>query len=454
MAWQRLDAFDKKGLTMKIELISPSLRDRRNIGKVFYLPQMALALLASLTPPDIDISITDELVQPIDFDKEADLVGITVNTETAVRAYEVADEFRSRGVPVVLGGIHPKVAQNEAIQHANALVLGEAEGIWTQLLEDFRNGSLKTFYRSDMFPSLENSPPPRREIFQRNKYDTINLVQTSRGCPYACHFCSVSTLYGEGVRLRSVDDVIAEIKTLKGNKLFFVDDNIVGRTGYAKQLFTRLIPLKMKWVGQASVTVANKEEMLKLLHKSGCQGLFVGFETTSIDSLKQVGKIQNVNNNYFESIKKLHDNGILLLGSFIVGFDSDDKSCFERLLEFAVKSKIDIVNLCILTPYPGTALYEKMKEEKRLIDDKWWLKYDANDVVYKPKLMTREELCQGWIWTIRELYKLCPTLRRCIGGSGRRSLFGNILNWKVNMGFRMNAYAVPEESINPLTTTL
>lgn len=447
MQWQRFAAFDEWELAMKIELISPSLRNPRNIGKAFHLPQMALALIASLTPPDIDISITDELVQPIDFDKQADLVGITVNTKTAVRAYEIADEFRSRNVPVVFGGIHPKVAQHEAIQHANALVLGEAEGIWEQLLEDFRSGTLKTFYRSDRFPSLENFPLPRRELFHRVKYDTINLVQTSRGCPYACQFCSVSILYGKGVRLRPINDIIAEIKTLKGNKLLFVDDNIVGRTGYVKQLLTRLMPLKKKWIGQASVTVANKEEMLKLLHKSGCQGLFVGFETNSIDSLMEVGKIQNVNNDYFESIKKLHDNGISVLGSFIVGFDYDDKSCFERLLEFVVKSKIDVVDLGILTPYPGTVLYERMKKEKRLLNNKWWLKYDAEEVVYNPKLMTREELYQGWISTLRELYKLCPTLKRWIGGLGRRSFSGNILNWKANMAYRMNANAVPDESI-------
>lgn len=433
---------------MKIELISPLMRSPRNIGEAFHLPQMSLALLASLTPPEIDISITDELVQPIDFDKEADLVGITVNTKTARRAYEIADEFRSRSVPVVLGGIHPIVARHEAVQHANAIVLGEAEGKWMRLLEDFRNGSLKTVYSSDKFPSLELSPFPRRELFQSDKYDTVNLVQTSRGCPYACHFCSVSSLYGKGVRLRPVDNVIAEIKTLKGNKLFFVDDNIVGRTGYAKQLFTRLIPLKKKWIGQASITVANKKEMLKLLHKSGCEGLFVGFETNSIDTLEEIGKIQNINTNYFESVKKLHDNGISILGSFMVGFDNDDKSCFENLLEFVVTSKIDVVDISILTPYPGTVLYERLKAQKRLINDKWWLKYYADEVVYKPKLMTREELFQGRISTLREIYKIGPTLKRWIRSLSRPSLFGIIINWKGNMGYRMHAYAEAKDELD------
>lgn len=443
-----LEGFDEKELIMKIKLISPSLRGPRNLGRDFHFPQMALAILASLTPADIDISITDELVQPIDFDKKVDLVGITVSTKTAVRAYEIADEFRRRNIPVVLGGIHPNVAQPEAIQHADALVLGEAEGKWEQLLEDFKNGSLKRFYHSETMPSLENCPIPRRELFQEDKYDTINLIQTSRGCPYACHFCSVSSLYGEGVRLRPVDDVIAEIKTLKGDEILFVDDNIFGRTRYAKQLLTRLIPLKKKWVGQAAVTVANNEEVLKHLQKSGCAGLFIGFETNSRDNLKEVGKIQNINNDYIESVKKLHDYGMAVLGSFIVGFDGDDKSCFEKLLEFVEKSKIDVVDVTVLTPYPATVLYKRMKAENRLIDNNWWLKYDASDVAYKPKRMTREELCQGWIMTLKELYRLWPSLKRWIGGLGRRSLFGNYISLKANLGFRMNAYALPEKNID------
>lgn len=433
---------------MKIELISPGIRDPYEIGRTFRLPQMALALLASLTPSDIEISITDELFQPVCFDKKTDLVGITVNTRTSTRAYQIADGFRSRGVPVVLGGIHPKMAQYEAIRHANSIVLGEAEGIWTQLLEDFKNRRLRTIYSNNMPPCLENSPSPKRYLFQANKYDTINLVQTSRGCTYGCNFCSVSAFYGKRVRLRPVDNVIVEIKSLNGDELFFVDDNIFGNPGYAKQLLTRLVPLKKKWVGQASVTVANKCKVLKLLHKSGCQGLLVGFETTSTESLNEAAKYHNVQNDYLESIRKLHDNGIPILGSFIVGFDSDDKHCFERILEFALKSKIDVIDVHLLAPYPGTAIYKKMKNEKRLLDDIWWLKYSDNDVVFRPKLMTREELHQGWIWTMRELYKFSPILKRYIGGLGRRSLFSNILNWKVNMGLRTIAYARPVDIID------
>lgn len=426
---------------MKIELISPCLGDPRNIGKAFHLPQIGLALIAGLTPDDMDVSITDELVQPIDFSKSVDLVGITVTSKTAMRAYEIADEFRRRGVPVVLGGIHPTVESEEASQHADAVVIGEAEDVWSHVLEDCRKGELKKFYRSGEFPNLDRFPNLRRDLFQRDKYATLNLIQTSRGCPFSCHFCSVSAIYGKKVRLRPADSVIKEIENLEGSGVFFVDDNITGIPEYSRRLFTSLIPLGKKWIGQASVTVANNQEDLKILHQSGCQGLFIGFETTSVDSLKEVGKSQNINRDYFDAIKKLHDNGISLVGSFVLGFDSEDKSCFERLLDFSIKSGIDAADFSILTPYPGTVLYKRMEEENRLIYDRWWLNFAACEVVHRPKRMTVDELYQGYLWITKEFYKIRPILKRCVSGITRRSLFGNILNWQVNMGYRRNSYA-------------
>ncbi|CAB5080415.1 BchE/P-methylase family protein [Olavius algarvensis associated proteobacterium Delta 3] len=431
---------------MKLELISPFRKGPRNVGNAFHFPQMALGILASLTPSDVDVSITDELVQPIDLEKEVDLVGITVNTKTAVRAYEIADAYRSRGVSVVLGGIHPTVAKEEALMHASTLVLGEAEDVWSTLLEDFKNGKLKKLYRSDKLPNPKHIPHPRRQLFQEHRYVSVNLVQTSRGCPYSCDFCSVSSLYGNGVRLRPVDSVIAEVKHLSGNKLMFVDDNIVAVREHSKQLLGRLASLNKKWIGQTSINVADDDKMLKRLNRGGCLGLFVGLETTSTEGLKTVGKYQNINNDYIESVKKLHDNGIAVLGAFILGLDSDDESCFDRLLEFSLKSKIDVIQPSILAPYPATAIYSRLKEENRLIDDSWWLRYNADDVVYRPNRMTRVQLYEGWVRTMKELYKLRFALKRCLDGFSKRSLFGNILNWKGNMGYRKLAYAKSEKS--------
>jgi radical SAM superfamily enzyme YgiQ (UPF0313 family) len=278
-------------------------------------------------------------------------------------------------------------------------------------------------------------------------------VQTSRGCPFACHFCTVSALYGKGVRLKPVGNVIAEIETLQGNELFFVDDNIVGRTDYTKDLLTRLVPMKKKWVGQATITVAKNNKLLKLIHDSGCEGLFIGFETVSIHGLKEVGKLQNISYDYFESINRLHDNGISIMGSFIVGFDSDGTSCFENLLEFVSKSRIDLVDISVLTPYPGTVLYAKLKDEHRLIDESWWLKYDSDEVVFKPKQMDREELCAGRNWVLKEIYRLGPTLKRWGIGLNRRTIFGNMLNWKVGMGYRRNAYSDNARDEEPVEET-
>lgn len=433
---------------MKIKLISPSLQGPRNLDEDFHFPQMALALLASLTPPDIEVSIIDELFQSIEYDEDVDLVGITVNTKTSRRAYEIAEKFRYYEIPVVLGGIHPNVARDEAIQYADALVLGEAEGNWERLLVDFGNGRLKKFYYSESRADLDNCPIPRRDLLQKDQYDTINLVQTSRGCPYKCHFCSVASLYGTGVRVRPVDNVFAEIKTLAGNDILFVDDNLFGKKGYAKELLSRLVPLKKKWIGQAAITVAHRKEFLKLLEKSGCAGLFVGFETISHANLREVGKTQNCSSDYIEAIKRLHDHGMAILGSFIVGFDTDDKFCFENLLEFVVKSKIDVVDVAIMTPYPGTVLYERMKAENRLVDVHWWREYDSSDVVFKPRRMTRTELYEGRVWLLRELHRMDRLMKRWLAGLGRRSLFGNYISLKANLGYRKNANAIPRNAID------
>jgi len=436
---------------MRVQLISPFVEDKTGYPQIYRFPNTGLALLAALTPPDIDVSIIDEMYDTVDFDREVDLVGIAVTSKTVAGAYQLADQFRSRRVAVVLGGIHPTILPNEAIQHADAVVIGEAEDLWGKVLKDFQNGRLRQFYRADQFHSLANLPIARRELFKSRRCDFVNLVQTSRGCPYACHFCSISKIYGKGVRSRPVDEIIEEIMTLQGDRLFFIDDNIVGRPDHAEKWLTRLVPLRKKWIAQASVTAAQNDILLRLLQKSGCQGLFIGFETTSLEGLKEANKKWNMNADYFETVKKLHDHGISLVGSFIVGFDSDDASCFDSILDFAIKSRMEAADFGVLTPYPGTVLYERLKKQRRLIDDDWWLKYKGEDVVYTPKQMTREELYEGWVSMMREYYTIPSTFRRCSTGIKRRSLFANVLNYKVNMGYRRNAYAMPDEPTTPLT---
>jgi radical SAM superfamily enzyme YgiQ (UPF0313 family) len=280
---------------MKLELIIPSAESNSRKQKKAILPPLGLAIVAALTPPDIEVSLTDENVSAIDFEKETDLVGITALTITAQRAYEIADTFRARGVKVVLGGIHPSILPEEASQHADAVVIGEAEGIWPGLIEDFRSNKLQRVYRQNERPSMLNLPIPRRDLFANGAYLVRNTIFTTRGCPYSCAFCTVTSFFGHTYRCRPVEEVIKEIETLNKKKLVvFLDDNIVGNPKFAKELFRALIPHKIKWVGQASVTIARDDELLKLAAASGCIDLFVGFESLSPASLTAVGKKINV----------------------------------------------------------------------------------------------------------------------------------------------------------------
>lgn len=406
---------------MKLKLITPARNDPRRPrlkGRAFRFPQIALTIIAALTPPEVEVSITDEEVENIDFEEEGDLVGITVMTATAPRAYEIADEFRRRGVKVVLGGMHPSALPHEAIQHADAVVIGEVEGCWHQVIEDFKRNRLQPFYSSPIRPSLEGLPFPRRDLLNKKAYLLINTVQTTRGCPFDCTFCSVTNFFGRSYRTRPVGEVMQEIRSLKSRFIGFLDDNIVGNVRYAKELFKALCNERIKWAGQSSLGIVDDPELLTLAQKSGCMGLFIGFESISTASLKEVGKrFLNVNK-YREAIAKLHDHGIAVLGAFIFGMDSDSPDVFEQTLEFTLKSRLDLVQFAILTPFPGTSLFKRLEEENRIIT-KDWTKYDMGNVVFKPRLMTPEQLKEGASWAWRQFYSYKSILKR-ISTLGKR----------------------------------
>lgn len=276
---------------MKLELIVPATKEQRHRRRWALCPPLAPAMIAALTPPDVEVSITDENVSTIDFKKEVDLVGITVITSTANRAYEIADFFRTKGVKVVLGGIHPSVLPEEAGQHADAVVIGEAELTWPRLITDIKAGQLQKIYQHNERPSLAGLPIPRRELYSRSRYIIPNTISTSRGCPYSCSFCSVSLFSGRTYRCRPIGEVIKEIGTLDRKKpIIFVDDNIVGKPAYAKELFHALMPHKLKWLGQSSVNIASDDELLRLAAASGCIGLLIGFESIAPASLTGMGK--------------------------------------------------------------------------------------------------------------------------------------------------------------------
>jgi len=418
---------------VKVKLVIPKWSETSVWGGfTFRFPYLGVTTLAALTPPHWEVEIHDENAAPIDFRDGADLVGITALTPLAPRAYEIAAEYRGRGVPVVMGGFHATWCPEEAKGHVDAVAVGEAEGLWPEILRDFENGGMKPFYRAEQGRPFAGIPPARRDLLRRKSYLFLNTVQTTRGCPFDCEFCSVTAFYGHTYRPRPLEEVEAELKTLSGGAdfLFIVDDNVVGNTAYAKELFTLLKRYPFKWLSQASVTLAQNDELLRLARESDCFGMFIGFESLSQEGLKSVNKPFARADKYADAIRKIRDHGIGIQGSFIFGYDWDTPDSFERVLEFAIRTKLESVLFTILTPFPGTKVYAKMKEQGRLITDDW-ARYDMAHAVYRPKNMEPEELEERFVRVNREFHSLSSIARRLPWFSRRIQVFG-----PMNFGFR------------------
>lgn len=426
----------------RLLLISP-LGDRSLLGSDFYfrLPSLGLLKVASLTPPDWEVTIVDEKVEPLDLEQGADLVGITAMTPVAKRGYAIADHFRSRGIPVVMGGMHVSKLPDEALAHCDSVVVGEAEDLWGRLLADLAGGTMRRIYRREEgYPSLDGRPLVDWDLYRGKGYLPVHFVETTRGCPFNCEFCSVTSSFGGKFRNRSIDEIEAELRSFKPfpgrftwqNLVFFNDDNIISSKRHARELLTRLIPYKLDWLGQTSVDMAQDDELLALCKKSGCMGLLVGFESLSAETLKSVSKGINKPQQYIDVVKRMHDHGIGVKGSFIFGFDTDDEGVFERTVEFAIKAKIDAVYFSILTPYPGTAFYDQMLRDGRIIDVDWD-HYNTHNVVYRPKLMTPERLLEGYWWALRESFTWPAIFRRIWGNGVKYNFF-----FPMNFGYRQS----------------
>ncbi len=387
-------------------------------------PPLALMTVAALTPPQIGVTITDEALEPVDFGRDADLVGLTAMTSAAPRAYQIADRFRQRGIAVVMGGMHASALPEEALQHVDAVVIGEAEGLWPRLLEDFEAGNLQKIYRHEQFPSLAGLPVPRRDLLDLSRYWGPDTLQATRGCPYDCSFCTVSTFFGRTYRTRPIDEVVAEIEQLKGKPLIFVDDNIMGKPSYAEKLFERLKDLKKGFFAQASTTMLKTPRLIANAAAAGCEALFVGLETLCPQNLADIGKSINVVEKYRELINRLHGNGIAIVGAFMFGLDHDDEDVFERTAEFAEETQIDVPQFTILTPLPGTRFYAQMEREGRIIE-RDWTKYNGNHVCFRPRQLSIEKLEGGLEW----IYEHCYSWRGIIKRTARRF---KPLVWTVN----------------------
>jgi len=379
---------------MKITFVRPNLFDGRSSDAMHPL---CFAILKRLTPADVATAFHDERLEPIPFDEPTDLVAMTVETYTARRAYQIAHEYRRRGVPVVMGGYHPTFLPDEALQFADAVVVGDAEGTWPEVVEDARAGRLRPLYQQPGFPAL-GGVVPDRSIFQGKRYAPVTLVQYGRGCKYNCNFCSIHAFYGNSLRQRPVDEVVDEIKRSGSRVIFLVDDNIFVDIPRAIELFEALVPLRISWSCQVSIDVAHDPALVRLMQRSGCISALVGFESLNRQNLQQMRKGWNLKyGDYATSIKVFQDAGIMIYGTFVFGYDQDTPASFDQAVDFAIRNKFYLANFNPLTPTPGADLYRELEDEGRLLFERWWLdpNFRYGQATFRPCGMTPDELTAG-----------------------------------------------------------
>ncbi len=381
---------------MKILFIAPcTIQEQR--PNTMDIPQLTLSLLAALTPPEHEIQIAEEVYgDKVNFDGDYDVIGISIMTQTCIRGYQIANEFTRRGKVVVFGGIHATAMPDEAIRFGNSVVIGEAEGLWDIVLDDIKHKRLKSFYKLDKLPDLQSHVMPRRDLIKcsSGKF-SIAPIETTRGCPYNCDFCTVSRFFGTRQRHKPVRDIITDIESCKEKNLFFLDDNITGDKRYAKELFREMIPQKRIWVGQASIQVASDTELIKLAYKSGCRALLIGFESMSESGINQYRKTLKTVDENILAVKKLQDNGIMTMASLIFGLDSDTSEVFDAAHDFLTRSKAGFFQACVMTPYPGTPVFNKLRSQGRILTDDW-NRFDASKVIIRPENISPEELLDGY----------------------------------------------------------
>jgi len=410
----------------KVLLIFPREKGIKYSNDTHYpFPMLGLTILASLFPRNYEVKIINEAIEEIDFNSEVDLVGITALTCVAKRCYDVADRFREKGVKVILGGVHPSLLPEEAKEHADSVFIGEAEGRLEKVLRDFETGTLQPFYRNEGWSDLKGMPIPRRDLLGKKYSPVFKAIETTRGCPNRCDFCSVPTINGKRYRPRPLDEVDQELSFIikkRGEYLFVADDNVAAREDYALGLFDIFKHHGVKWMGFATVQIAKSESLLKKARQSGCISFFIGFESLIQENLDDVSKRFVNTEELSDLIQIIQGHQIGIHGSFIFGFDGDDREVFKKTVEFVQKNNVELPTFSILTPFPGTPLLKRMEEEGRIIDHDW-SHYDMSHVVFKPKKMTAQELQEGYLWA--QKYTCAPRsiLKRLLWGPKNHFLY-------------------------------
>ncbi|HUJ09637.1 MAG TPA: radical SAM protein [Verrucomicrobiae bacterium] len=429
---------------MRILLILPAgenvrvTRQRPRVPKraMLRFSVLPLTTVAALTPPEHEVQIVDENVEALDFSADCDVVGITLMTALAPRAYEIAREFRARGRVVVGGGFHVTLCPDEARQHFNAIVVGDAEGAWPALLRDVEAGRLRKIYSSPPTGKVVLSAQSRWQLLRRNAkhYVTLNAIQATRGCSHGCRYCSVTAFHRRIHRQRPVADVVAELEHIARN-FMFVDDNIIAHRAYACELFRAMTPLRKRWVTQCSIEIADDTELLQLARAAGCRGLFIGVETISAENLTAMDKGFNDSRRYRERLHQIRCAGIGVVAGIIVGLDRDDVTVFQRTLRFLEWTGVDTVQVNILTPLPGTPLFEDFARTGR-IRDREWNHYDFRHCVIEPARMSSQELQNGADWLRAQFYRLDRILVRFARGIFVIGWIPALLGLKLNLTYR------------------
>jgi radical SAM superfamily enzyme YgiQ (UPF0313 family) len=418
---------------IRLTIIHPCIgraAGQKDYIRTWQMESLPAAVLAGLTPPEVDIKFYDDRMETIPYDEPTDAVAITLETYTAKRAYQIASEYRRRKIPVVMGGFHATLCPEEAAEYAEAVVIGEAEGLWPAVIDDLQHRTLEKFYRrtNGNRPAL-NSLRPNRRIFRGKRYLPIGLVEAGRGCHFKCDFCAVQTVFNASQTRRPVDEILDEVRrvTEAGAKLlFFVDDNITSNMPQAKEFLRELAKLNVRWVSQSSINAAHDEEFLDLLVRSGCMGVLIGFESLNPANLKSMNKTFNTAQGGFPAaLEKLRKKKIRVYATFVFGYDEDQPDSFANTVKFARDSNFYITAFNHLTPFPGTPLYKRLQSENRLLYEKWWLdpRYKYNRIPFQPRHMSPEELQRGCLNARREFYSWPSILRRSIDPVNRANGF-------------------------------
>ncbi len=426
-------------------LITAESADSRHVRhrRLIRFPQLTMPLLAAYTPPTWRVSHVDEIVQTVDFDLNVDLVGITANTPAAPHAYYLASEFKKRGIAVVIGGPHATLMPDEAEQHADAIVVGEGELVWAKLLQDFEDRDLQKRYSNAELPDLKSMPPPRWDLIKGRAYGKGVTIAT-RGCPYACSYCTIPQMYQRQMRYRPIGEVVDEIRQMPGRALILWDDNIGVNRQYAKELFQAIAPLHRWWTSQATVDVAFDEEFLTLAHVSGCKALFLGLETISQASLHSSNKKHNQVSQYREAIARFHQHKIAVQAGTVFGFDHDDKSIFRTSVDFYREAGLDSATISVLVPFPNTPIFKELDRQGRILTYDWSKYNGKKDVVFQPALMSPNELLMGTEWAARQFYAI-PAIAERMWRS-KTGLWWNLVR---NLGYHFSLRNFGSIGFNP-----